>query len=210
MPAELAFQFDQADVHSFYEQMRRRTTALQVTPQNAVRIGTIALLKSMRSSTKMSPKRRKVRVPEDKKAREARYKGMRLFIAEGMDRDTGGPHKIQIWAPDFALAKLHPKAQIVKRGLAKQSWGWAMHALFQERSGSIEMYGQESAVQVSKRFDESTGYAEAIIENKLEYIRKALQGGKGPAVSTAMARASASMKKVIDMAIEKATREAGY
>lgn len=206
----LSIQFDPQDMADFDRQMHRRAEALGAAPEEAIRIGTIALLKSMRASTKISPKRRKVRRPTDRAAKKTRYKGNRLFIAEGMDRETGGIRKIQIWAPDLAAAKIHPKARIVKSGLAKNSWGWAMHALFQARSGSTDMFGQESAMAVSKFVDRQTGYAEAVVENKLGYITKALQGGRGPAVSTAMGRAARSMREVINQKIDKATREAGY
>lgn len=206
----IKLQFDQQDIAEFDRQMHRRVQIMFDTPETAIRVGTIALLKSLRASTKKAPKRRKVRVPRDKVARKVTYKGNRLFTAEGINRDTGAIRKIKIWAPDLACAKLHPKAKIVKSGLAKNSWGWAMHKLFTARSGSTDMFGQESAMSVSKFSDRHTGYAEAVIENRLDYITKALQGGRGPSVASAMGRASRSMKNTIDRAIDKATREAGY
>lgn len=210
MSAAVTMRFDPADTAALRAQMDRRLGLLREGPQAVMRVGFIALCRSMRASTKVSPRRRKVRLPSvESGGRRARSEGNRLFLAEGLDRQTGGTKRIRIWAPSLAVAKLSPKARITKRGLAKASWGWAMQRLF-DAPGSFDMFGQASAISVSKMFDRDTGYAEATVDNRLAYISKALSGGRGPCVSTAMRRAAESMRGATDAIIARATREAGY
>jgi hypothetical protein len=205
---------DEGSMALMQKQIQRRMADLGDTPETAIRVGFIAAMRSMQASTKVAPRRRKVRNPSrESGARKLRMENNRLFIAEGIDRKNGGvPKNILIWAPDLATAKLSPKATIKKWGLAKSSWGWAMRDLFGgqaqgSRSGISQPAG---SVAVSKIIDRGSGYAEATVQNKLDYISHALSGGRGPAVSTALARAAGAMKGRIDQAIKKATSEAGY
>lgn len=209
MPSNLNIFFPPEDMAAIQEQIQRRHKILGDSPEACIRIGFIAACKSLRASTKEAPRRRKVRqIPS---TRRVRKEGNKLFFAEGLNRTTGGLKNIMIWAPSLALAKLSPKAQIVKHGLGKDSWGWAMHRLFQQPSpGNAATVTPPGTLDVTKIFDRTTGYAEATVVNKLNYISHALSGGRGPAVSTALQRASASMRKVIDQKIDAATRAAGY
>jgi hypothetical protein len=210
----LNLQMDEGSMTALQKQMQRRVSELGDTPETAIRVGFIAAMRSMQASTKVAPRRRKVRQPSrESNGRGVRSKGNRLFIAEGIDRNNGGvPKNILIWAPNLAIAKLSPKAQIKKWGLAKTSWGWAMQRLFggQAQGARGGLAQPSGTLAVTKIIDRATGYAEAGVNNKLDYIAHALSGGRGPAVSTALSRAAGAMKGRIDQAVKKATSEAGY
>lgn len=205
----LNLQFDEASRAAFQRQLERFNRDLGNSPQDTLRVGTIALCRALQASTKVAPRRRKVTA--SRTSRRQRLQGNRIFKAEALDKTTGATVYLPIFAPDLPTAKLHPKARIRKYGLARSSWGWAMQRLFgapaSARSGLTEPPG---SVHVSKMIDRATGYAQAVIENRLDYISKALQGGRGHALASAMARAAGAMKGRIDQAINKATRDAGY
>lgn len=201
--------FSEDDLRLLETQMKRRVNELGDTPSTAVRIGTIALVRSMQASSKMSPRRRKVRVSQT--ARRKRTHGNRIFIAQGMNRQTGGVKNIVIFAQNLSAAKQSPKATIKKWGLARASWGWGLRKLYGESTnGRPGLTMPAGTIEAEKLVDREDGYAQVIITNKLNYIAKALVGGRGPAVSTAYARAAGAMKGRIDQAVNKATREAGY
>lgn len=217
MSASIQLKFDPADVAALQAQMERRVRILGDSPADAVRIGTIALLRSMQASTKVAPRRRKVTreyltVVNTSTGKSRRRRIKHSYVAEGLDTRTGSPMRIPIRAWSLAEAKMHPRARIKRWGLAKASWGWAMQQLFGGSIGGAraDLPRPASAIETSKMIDRVTGYAEAIITNRLGYISRALSGGRGPAVSTAMARAAATMRSRIDQAVKRATMEAGY
>jgi hypothetical protein len=201
--------FNDADMETFQQQIGRLQIELGDTPQDAGRQGMIALLQSMRASTKQAPRRRPVKA--SKTARRKRFEGNRIFNAEAIDRANGGIKRIQIFAPDLATAKLHPRAQIKKWGLARASWGWAMQELFGGSSGARSGLSRPAgSVETKNINDTKSGYYECFVTNKLNYISRALMGGRGPAVNTAMARAANVIKGRIQHRINVATRNAGW
>lgn len=205
----LDIRFNDADMKTFQQQIGRLQTELGDTPQDAGRQGMIALLQSMRASTKQAPRRRPVRA--SKTARSKRFHGNRIFNAEAIDRNNGGIKRIQIFAPDLATAKLHPRAQIKKWGLAKASWGWAMQELFGVSSGARSGLSRPvGSVDTKQIVDTKAGYYECFVTDKLDYISAALIGGRGPAMQTAMARAAGTIKGRIQNRINVATRNAGW
>ena len=206
MRTALNYQFDPADKAAFDAQVARFRDVLGNTPGEAIRRGTIALCRSLQASTKTAPRRRAVNPdPRDRRRKNRLADGQRRFIIRRLDTRTGQPDPLYITAPDLARAKLHPAAQIRRHGLARASWGWAMQQLFSERSGARPGLVQPAgALRVSKRIDTAGGYSEVFIENRLHYISAALAGGRGPAVATAMARATATMRTRIDRELAKA------
>lgn len=207
--------FNEADMARFRSNLRRYQTELAKTPREALRVGVLTYLTSVRASTKQAPKRRKVRVSQ--KARRTRVTDKlgnvkRIFVVEALDRKTGQTSNIPIFARTLAEAKEDPRAIIRKWGLAKKSWGWMMRKLYgQMLGGEVNPAAvvKPSMVSATSRFDFDTGYSEAVLENKLEYMPSALSGSR-LAVSTALERANKSMESKIAMAVDKATREAGY
>lgn len=207
MSTSLTMQFDNASYLAFQKQMARFGNILGNTPADAVRYGTIALCQALQTRTKKAPARRKVRVSQTSRRKRLKN-GDRIFVAEVLNRDTGGIRNSVIFARDLATAKLSPKARIVKTKLAWSSWGWAMHKLYQESppSGSTAIATPPGTLEVSK--SEKDGAASSSVVNKLDYISKAFNGGRGPAVSTAMAAAAGKMKGRISHMLKQAAQKA--
>lgn len=209
MSSTLTLTFDPQDIESWKQQMRRLNTHLGETKLAAARVGGIALLRAIQSSTPFSRPRRKVRVA--KSAKNRRANGNRIFAMETLNTTTGAMFNIPLFYPDLATAKLHPGAKIRNQGLARMSWGWAMQTLFKQYSPAN--YRGHRPTDILRYYTENldgTGDVRIEIENRVRYMSNILQGGRGPAVSSAMARAAQTMKGRIDQALKQATRDAGY
>lgn len=226
MGLPVTMHFDEADKAAFRNALERWHSDLATTPSECIQRGTIELCKSMRVSTKLSMKKRPLVDPETtgpfksrKEKKDASYwyfkNGGRskFWWAIGYKTNySGEERRFPIFADTKAQAKRSPKLNVKRRGLVAASWGWAMQKLFNVagEKWNANLSEPNGAMSVSKMMDRESGYAEVIIENKLSYIDKALMGGKGPAVSTAMARAAKSMMHQADAKIAKITRESGY
>ena len=186
---EVSIQVDRDTLNDFRAQMDRLVKELGKTPEDATRMGALALLKSLKTATKTAPARRKVRVDKTwrKKSRDA--SGNQRFLMQKFDRKTGAEKDVQIWAPSLAEAKQSKLAVMHYRGLAKASWGWAAQRLF---PGQKVGYGgrkpQREAFAVTQR-GKDNGY-EIVVMNKLDYIGLALKCGESAAMSTAMRAAT--------------------
>ena len=186
---EVRIQVDRDTLNDFRAQMDRLVKKLGKTPEDATRMGALALLKSLKTETKIAPERRKVRVDKtwSKKSRDA--SGNQRFLMRKFDRKTGAEHDVEIWAPSLAEAKQSKLTVMHYRGIAKASWGWAAQRLF---PGQKVGYGgrkpHREAFSVTQR-GKGNGY-EIVILNKLDYIGLALKGGESAAMSTAMRSAT--------------------
>lgn len=211
MSTSFSIQWSAADIAAWQAQMKARTTSLGETKQEAARAGGITLLKSLQASTIVSRQRRTVRPSKSASEKKSRVGRNQVFVMETLQSSTGAIRNIALFYPDLETAKMHPGARIRKRGLAKQSWGWAMRDLFGKYS-SQEYRGPRPndalRYYVSNEAGEADSYIE--IENRLGYIRKSLRGGGRLAVDTAMRRAANTIKGRIAYGVKKATREAGY
>ena len=186
---EVSIQVDRDTLEAFRKQMNRYVTELKKTPEDATRMGALALLKSLRTATKIAPARRKVRVDKTwhKKSRDA--SGNQRFLMRKYDRKTGAENDVQIWAPSLAEAKQSKLAVMHYRGLAKASWGWAAQRLFpSQKVGYGGRKPHREAFSVTQR-GKGNGY-EIVVMNKLDYIGLALKGGESAAMSTAMRAAT--------------------
>ena len=187
---EVDIQVDRDTLNNFRAQMDRLVKELGKTPEDATRMGALALLKSLRTATKIAPARRKVRV--DKTWHKKSRSGNRRFLMRKYDRRTGAENDVQIWAPSLAEAKQSKLAVIHYRGLAKASWGWAAQRLFpSQKVGYGGRKPQREVLAVTQR-GKGNGY-EIVIMNKLDYIGLALKGGESAAMSTAMRNATNTM-----------------
>lgn len=189
---EVSIQVDRDTLNNLRAQMDRLVKELGKTPEVATRMGALALLKSLRTATKIAPARRKVRVDKTwhKKSRDA--SGNRRFLMRKYDRKTGAENDVQIWAPSLAEAKQSKLAVMHYRGLAKASWGWAAQRLFpSQRVGYGGRKPQREVFAVTQR-GKGNGY-EIVVMNKLDYIGLALKGGESAAMSTAMRAATNTM-----------------
>ena len=86
---EVSIQVDRGTPNAFRAQMDRLVKELGKTPEDATRMGALALLKSLKTATKTAPARRKVRVDKtwNKKSRDA--SGNQRFLMQKFDRKTG-------------------------------------------------------------------------------------------------------------------------
>ena len=186
---EVRIQVDRDTLNDFRAQMDRLVKELGKTPEDATRMGALALLKSLKAATKTAPARRKVRVDKtwNRKSRDA--SGNQRFLMRKFDRKTGAEKDVQIWAPSLAEAKQSKLTVMHYRGLAKASWGWAAQRLFPSHKVGYEgRKPQREAFAVTQR-GKGNGY-EIVILNKLDYIGLALKGGESAAMSTAMRAAT--------------------
>ena len=86
---EVSIQVDRSTLHDFRAQMDRLVKELGKTPEDATRMGALALLKSLKTATRIAPERRKVMVDKTwrKKSRDA--SGNQRFLMRKFDRKTG-------------------------------------------------------------------------------------------------------------------------
>lgn len=189
---EVDIQVDRDTLNNFRAQMDRLVKELGKTPEDATRMGALALLKSLKAATKTAPARRKVRVDKtwNRKSRDA--SGNQRFLMRKFDRKTGAEKDVQIWAPSLEEAKQSKLAVIHYRGLAKASWGWAAQRLFPKQK--VGYGGRKPQREVFAVTQSGKGNAyEIVILNKLDYIGLALKGGESAAMSTAMRNATNTM-----------------
>ena len=186
---EVSIQVDRGTLNDFRAQMDRLVKELGKTPEDATRMGALALLKSLKAATKTAPERRKVRVDKTWN-RKARYaSGNQRFLMRKFDRKTGAEHDVEIWAPSLAEAKQSRLAVMHYRGLAKASWGWSAQRLFPGQKVGYEGRKPRREVFSVTQRGKGNGY-EIVIMNKLDYIGLALKGGESAAMSTAMRSAT--------------------
>lgn len=151
----------------------------------AVRRGTISLVKSLRNRTKQSKKM----VPAYNVIR-SEYPP--YLTPKGKNQKRAKAWKVLRHGTNGARWYVHPaktKGEARKKygtysrwGLAKQSWGWFMHSLF-NRSDEVK----NPKAKVDSRMVEASPLREIVtggnprveltIVNKLDYIRAALQPG---------------------------------
>ena len=189
---EVSIQVDRDTLNDFRAQMDRLVKELGKTPEDATRMGALALLKSLKAATKTAPARRKVRVDKtwNRKSRDA--SGNQRFLMRKFDRKTGAEKDVQIWAPSLAEAKQSKQTVIHYRGLAKASWGWAAQRLFPSQKVGYGGRKPQREVLAVTQSGKGNGY-EIVIMNKLDYIGLALKGGESAAMSTAMRNATNTM-----------------
>lgn len=225
--------FPREDMEAYREQMNRLVTLMGKEPKEAVRMAMIALLKALAASTRVAPKLRKVVKNKDPRAGKDRrvavwgvekYKdGKPVFSPIYRGGEYGAKLKYisrskvlakvgDEWVPfqagsgEFEIPGLmqHWKRKISHRGLAKATWGWSAQRLFPT---SVRYDGRKPVRQtysVTQR-GEGNGFS-VTVSNDLDYITKALGGGRGPAVSSAMARAAVTLKNRIDMRLKGALK----
>ncbi len=196
----LGLDFSKRDVSAFTAQMNRLINVLGTEPKVAVRMGAVALLTSLRASTKKAKKTATVRA--SKSARGRLVDGKRVFTVERYDRD-GRLTRRAIFAASLAEAKQSPSAQIFYSGLARASWGWAMRRLFPNKPSPKVGFREPQNILTAGERGTGRDY-EIHVTNDLDYISKAFNFGRGPAVSTAMRRAAGTMKGRIDKRLKGA------
>jgi len=201
---EISLNVDKADIAAFKWEMMRLQTALHMTPEDASRVGTIAALKSLAASTTKSKPRRKVTqeritVINFAKKTSKLVKVRESFVTEKWLKD-GTVQRVEIFAKSLAEAKQSPLAQIKYAGAARASWGWAQQRLF-GNGGNANVRKPTRPFMTATASGKGQEYG-IDIDNTLDYITRAMQGGRGPAVATALGRASRAMKGRIDQRLK--------
>ena len=133
--------------------MNRLINVAMKEPKVAVRMGAVALLTSLRTSTKTAKKIAPVRT--SKSGRGRRVDGKRIFYVERYDRD-GKLYRRTIFANSLAEAKQDRSAQIFYHGLAKASWGWTMHRLFPNKAARKQDSASRKTYQATQTGDAAT------------------------------------------------------
>lgn len=188
----VSIEVDSVTLGDFRTQMNRLVTELGKSPEEACRMGAVALLKSLQSQTRIAPKTRKVKTDPNWKSRWVDSKGNRRFLMEKWNRKTGAVEDVRLWAPDLDTAKQSKAAKLFYRGLAKASWGWAAQRLFPTKGKGYQgsrPVRETFSVSKAGRGNEHT----ITIVNRLDYIGLALRGGESAAVGTAMKKATKAM-----------------
>ena len=199
---------DKADLAAFRWQMMRLQVQLGMAPKDAVRVGTLAWLKSMAASTTKGTPRRKVTQERVRvinlKSRLSRMAKVRdSYVTERWTKE-GTAQRVEIFAASLSEAKQSPLAKIKYAGVARASWGWAQQRLFGKNLNANVRKPTRPFMATSEK---GAGSDYAIeIANTLDYISKAMQGGRGPSVHTAMRRAANAMKGRIDQRLKGALR----
>lgn len=196
----IGMDFSAADQAAFTAQMNRLIDVAMKEPKVAVRMGAVALLTSLRTSTKTSKKIAPVRT--SKSGRGRRVDGKRIFYVERYDRD-GKLYRRTIFANSLAEAKQDRSAQIFYHGLAKASWGWTMHRLFPNKAAPKAGFREPPNIIEATQTGDGRDYTISIT-NDLDYITKAFRTSGKTSVATAMRRAAGTMKGRIDKRIKGA------
>lgn len=195
----VGMEFSKADTAAWQAQMNRLINVLGTEPKIAVRMGAVALLTSMRASTAKSKVTAPVRVSKSGKNRLVG--GKKIYTVERYDR-SGKLMRRAIFANSLAEAKQNPSAKIRYSGLARASWGWSMKRLFNKGAPRVNFREPRDILDATAT---GTGRDYTVnIENRLDYISKSFNSGRGPAVSTAMRRATGAMKGRIDKRLKGA------
>ena len=233
MAVAIAFEAEVSErgIADFVKALARYQKETQRDMRGALRSATIDLVKSLRARTRKAPK---IVPREDARWGESdpRYvtgKDMQVFRRVVITRWFGGKRTQQVhWQPvqlkrrskkngtvsisEATPAMLREARQrfggIRQWGLAKKSWGWFMHALFQKSvqdenpkakidgrmvDGGIKEYREplpDGSIDLQAPIR-----CEITVLNRVEYIRKALQPG---ALANAVQAATNSINKKID------------
>lgn len=205
----VSLQFDKKDIDAYRWQMMRLQTVLKMEPKAATRVAAIAYLKAMAASTNKSRSMRKVTQERTAVFDMARWKYRKHKIKDVyvMERFTknGSVEKVRIFAKSLSEAKASPAVIIRYSGLAKISWGWAQQRLFNSSAPASKV--RKPVRRFLTLSDQGSGQDYSVtIDNTLDYISKAMQGGRGPAVTTALARASNVMRARIEQRLKGAIK----
>lgn len=190
---DVTVKFSQADLQAFRNQMDRIIRELGKTPEAAVNIGTIALIKSLRSSIKRGKKVRKV--IEDKltsinirTGESTTIKNDHRFLVEVWRK--GKKTLVPVLADSLEAAKKSKRAQIKFSGLGQATMGWSMQRLFNNGAPKVNFRQPNGIVETTRR-GKGNDYT-ITIQNNANYIPFRTKGKT--AVSTAMVRAAAAMR----------------
>ena len=204
----------EATVRDFTRACDRYRDELGNTQSAAIRRGTIALVKGLRARTAKAKRQAPLKDVTRYDGPGPKYitpKGKKQKpMPRWAIRRRGGQDAKTYVKPAKTRAEARRKGgQYTRWGLAKQSWGWFMKALFKR----AEQTGGNPRTKIEPRMAEGylreivTGTilrVEVLIVNKLDYIREALPEA---ALTDAMAAATRYIDGQIDKGLAKARKE---
>ena len=209
-----------ADVKAFTDALKRYGKETKRDMRGAIRSATLDLVRSLRARTRKAPKvvpRADVRWGEsapkyitgtkgDARGVEfrrvvvtrwthgARKNGVHWQRVRAKMRQRRGRFTVTESKAEMMRNAREQFGKIRQWGLAKKSWGWFMHALFQRSVPDENPKARIRSGMVDKAMVERDGSMSITIVNKLEYIRRALQPG---ALSSSLRAAANSINKKI-------------
>lgn len=183
----------------------------------ALRRGTIAFIKSIRSRTPKSKKQAPLRDvtvydgpgPHYITPKSGKFKGKSLHRF-GIKRKGGADARTYVHPAESRADARARHGQYKKWGLAKKSWGWFMQALFNRanpESANPNAKITSDMVECNPFREVVTGTnprAEVLLVNKLDYIRDIMPGG---AIAEAMRAATKSIEAQLEKGLAEARRE---
>ena len=199
---------DQKSLTSFNAAMRLYQEVTGKSLAEVVRRSSIDLMKSLRAMTTKSKKRRTVEAVQRggravwMTGKHGRFKGQKVKLFRV---DVRGKWKMKV-GTRISEVKKYPIAQIRRQGLAKRSWGWAMHKLFNTPDKSVGDDPKIFSRSVRSKLIDEREEAGVEVSNRLDYIRNALPKG---AVTMAMKKAEASIMWKVKNEIAKNAKKAG-
>ena len=206
MPITADIQFPQADVSAMFAQMRRAQKELGKSSKESLKWAGATLVRSLAASTKevkKTEKREIVRNPDGFATRDRRVAkfGVNRFTKTGkvflpiMYEKRGGLPITEITDPRLLN---HKKREIPHKGLAKKSWRFLAKVM--PRGGRVYVDGIPNLGGTSWTGGETD--PTLTITNRVNYMDKALKGGK-MAIENAMGKAARSLSKRIEDKMKK-------
>jgi len=197
--------FPREDVEALFAQMQRAQKEIGASMGGAIKMAGFQLARTMGTSTAVSDKKRDYKIIQQRRARPGRPKQMMIEVTSY----RGGKKKTFRRLIDGGKREANKSTavEIGMRGLAKSSWKWGAKGA--KTAGAVG-YGRDvsrSAKQWGSRYGRGKGHYRGdspyyVIESRLPYIRKALQGGERT-VETATQRAARALSETIDNKLKK-------
>ena len=208
---DISAEIPQETVQGFVAAFTRYKDDLGNSQANAIRRGTVALIKSLRARTPYTKKR----IPRKAVRPGEIPNGQRHFRVKGhdyhwytVDRLKGDKIERKHYLGDSAGEVWRERGGIYRNKLAKKSWGHFMHLLFKRAAPSDNPNAKVTDKMVHGYLREVvTGPAprvDVLMVNELDYITSALTPEQ---LDDAMRAATAYINGQIDRGIAKAGKE---
>jgi len=188
---DVAVSIDAAQMAAFNKAFAEYSRALRKDSETAPRRAAIQLCKSLRAGTKTAPKYARGSEYEafksyaDPKHQYVTTKDGRTLRRWHLNRPPRGK-AYDVYAENKTDLRQH-RLQLVRRGLAKQSWGWVMHNIFNGAAPDTPWQRRKRDQRDPK--DVMSGSMSrpwyALIWNRLDYAADALKISLSQAVEKA-------------------------
>jgi len=160
---------------------------------------------SLRVSTKLAPKKRKMKkLPRSEMDRWHKSRpGWSLYLVDRWYRGTR--QRFRLYAKGKRAANKSPRVVIGKRGLAAKAWHWAAIQLGRG-TGAPKVSGKASAIakrqmKVTKNIKSVAPWVKIV--NSLDYASQAFKSQGDQTLNSVMARATSRLAKFTDRRIAK-------